>query len=67
MATICGYSVQKKSSMSNAAIYKKTDRIECINYRKITSLSMYRALFNILLSKLTQYLDKIIGVISVLF
>jgi len=43
-------------------LYKKGDKIYCSNYRGILLLpTTYRILSNILLSRLTPYLDEIIG------
>jgi hypothetical protein len=43
-------------------IYKKGDKTDCSNYRGISLLSTsYKILSNILLSRLTPYVDKIIG------
>jgi hypothetical protein len=43
-------------------IYKKGDTIYCGNYRGISLLSAsYKILFSILLSRLSPYIDKIIG------
>ena len=43
-------------------IYKKGDKTDCSNYRGISLLStMYKILSNILLSRLTQYAEEIIG------
>ena len=43
-------------------IYKKGDKTDCSNYRGVSLLpTMYKILFNILLSKLTSYEEKIIG------
>jgi hypothetical protein len=43
-------------------IYKKGDKIVCSNYRGISFLSTtYKILFNILLSKIPQYAEEIIG------
>jgi len=50
------------------SIYKKGDKTECSNYRGISLLSTtYRILSNILLSRLTQYAEKILGIMSVNF
>ena len=47
-------------------IYKKSDKTDCSNYRGISPLSStYKILSNILLSRLTQYAEDIIGVINV--
>jgi sorting nexin-29 len=43
-------------------IYKKGDKMDCSNYRGISLLSTpYKILSNILLSRLTPYVDEIIG------
>jgi hypothetical protein len=43
-------------------IYKKGDRTDCSTYRRISLLSTsYKILSNILLSRLTPYVDEIIG------
>ena len=43
-------------------IYKKGDKIDCSNYRSISVLSTkYNILSNILLSRLTPYVEEIIG------
>jgi len=43
--------------------YKKGNKTECSNYRGISLLpTMYKILSNILLSRLTPYAEKIIGV-----
>jgi hypothetical protein len=43
-------------------IYKKGDKTDCINYRGISLLSTsHKILSNILLSRLTPYVDEIIG------
>jgi hypothetical protein len=43
-------------------IYKKGDKTDCRNYRGISLLSTsYKILFNILLSRLSLYVDEIIG------
>jgi hypothetical protein len=43
-------------------IYKKGDKTDCSNYRGITLLSAsFKILSNILLSRLTPYVDEIIG------
>jgi hypothetical protein len=43
-------------------IYEKGDKMDCSNYQGISLLSTsYKILSNILLSKLTLYVDKIIG------
>jgi hypothetical protein len=44
------------------SIYKKDDKTDCNNYRGISLLSTaYKILSNILLARLTQYVDEIIG------
>jgi hypothetical protein len=44
------------------AVHKKGDKIDCTNYCEITLLSTsYKILFNILLSRLSLYIDRIIG------
>ena len=49
-------------------MYKKGDNTECSNYRGTSLLStMYRSLFNVLLSRLIPYAQAIIGVISIDF
>jgi hypothetical protein len=48
--------------------YKKGDKSECWNYHGISLLSTsYKVLSNILLSRLSPYIDKITGVIGVGF
>jgi hypothetical protein len=43
-------------------IYKKDDKTGCSNYREISlSLSSYKILSNVLLSRLSPHVDKIIG------
>jgi sorting nexin-29 len=43
-------------------IYKKGDKTDCSNYRGISLLSTsYKIVSNILLSRLTPYVDEIIG------
>jgi hypothetical protein len=43
-------------------IYKKGDKTDCSNYRRISLLSTsYKILSSILLSRLTPYVDEIIG------
>jgi hypothetical protein len=43
-------------------IYKKGDKTDCSNYRGISLLStLYKILSRILLSRLTPYLDEIVG------
>jgi hypothetical protein len=43
-------------------IYKKGDKSDCNNYRGISLLSTaYKILFNILLARLTPYVNEIIG------
>jgi hypothetical protein len=45
-----------------APIYKTGDKVDCSNYRGISLLSAsYKILSNILLSRLTPYVDGIIG------
>jgi len=47
-------------------IYRKGDKRHCSNYRGKSLLSTtYKILSNILLSRLTPYAEKIIGIISV--
>jgi hypothetical protein len=47
-------------------IYKKGDKTDCNNYRGISLLSTaYKILSNILLARLTPYVNEIIGIISV--
>jgi len=49
-------------------IYKKGDNTYCINYRGISLLqTTYRILSNILLARLTPYVEEILGIISVDF
>jgi hypothetical protein len=49
-------------------IHKKGDKTDCINYRGISLLSTsYKILSNIFLSRLSPYVDEIIGIISVGF
>jgi hypothetical protein len=44
------------------AIYKKSDKIDWNNYRGISLLTTsYKIVFNTLLSKLSPYVNKIIG------
>ena len=43
-------------------VYKKSNKRDCSNYRDISLVStMYKILFNILLSRLTPYPEEIIG------
>jgi hypothetical protein len=43
-------------------VYKKGDKTDCSNYRGISLLSTsYKILSNILLSRLSPYIDEIIG------
>ncbi|KAJ4451753.1 hypothetical protein ANN_03224 [Periplaneta americana] len=42
-------------------IFKKGDKINCSNFRGISLLLTYKILSNILLRRLTPYVDKIIG------
>ena len=43
-------------------IYKKGDKTDCSNYRHLTLLSStYKIVSNILLSRLTPYVEEIIG------
>ena len=43
-------------------IYKKGDKTYCNNYRGISLLpTTYKVLFNILLSRLTPYVEEVIG------
>jgi hypothetical protein len=43
-------------------IYKKSDKTDCINYQRISLLSTaYKILSNILLARLTPYVNEIIG------
>jgi hypothetical protein len=43
-------------------VHKKGDKTDCNNYRGISLLSTsYKILSNILLSRLTPYIDEIIG------
>jgi hypothetical protein len=45
-----------------APVYKKGDKAERSNYRGISLLSTtYRIVFNIILSRLSPYIDEIIG------
>jgi hypothetical protein len=47
-------------------IYKKEDKTDCNNYQGISLLSTaYEILSNVLLARLTPYVNEIIGVISV--
>jgi len=49
-------------------IYKKGDKTDCSNYRGISLLrTMYKILSIILLSRLTPYARKLLGVISMDF
>jgi len=49
-------------------IYVKSDKTDCNNYRGISLLqTMYKILSNILLSKLTPYAEKLLGIITVDF
>jgi hypothetical protein len=46
--------------------YKKGDKTDCNNYTGILLLpTVYKILLNILVSRLTQYLDEILRIISV--
>jgi hypothetical protein len=48
--------------------YKKGDKTECSNYRGISLLqTTYKVLSNILLSRLTPYAEKLLGIMSVNF
>jgi hypothetical protein len=43
-------------------IYKKSDKTDCSNYQGLSLLSTtYKILFNILLSRLIPYVDRIVG------
>jgi hypothetical protein len=47
-------------------VHKKGDKTDCNNYREISLLSTsYKILSNILLSRLSLYIDEIIGIINV--
>ena len=49
-------------------IYKKGDKMNCTNYRRISLPSnKHKILSNILLSRLTPYAKKLLGFISVDF
>jgi len=49
-------------------IYKKGNKTDCSNYRGISLLpTTYKILSNILLSRLTQYTEEIIGIINMDF
>jgi hypothetical protein len=49
-------------------IYKKSNKTDCSNYRGISLLSTsYKISFNILVSRLSSYIDEIIGIITVGF
>jgi hypothetical protein len=49
-------------------IYMKGDKTDCNNYRKIPLLAIiYKTLSNILLSRLTPYPKKVLGIINVDF
>jgi hypothetical protein len=44
------------------SIYKKGDKADCTNYQGLSLLpTSYKILYNILLSRLTPYVDEIIG------
>jgi hypothetical protein len=46
----------------NVPIYKKGDKTDCNNFRGIPLLStVYKILYNILLARLTPYVNEIIG------
>jgi hypothetical protein len=54
--------------MQQRSFYKKDDNADYSNYRGISLLpATYKLLSNILLSRLTQYAEKIIGIINVDF
>jgi sorting nexin-29 len=56
------YRLCKKNSGRIVPIHKKGDEIDCSNYRGISLLSIsYKTLSNILLSRLSPYIDEIIG------
>jgi len=43
-------------------MYKKGDKTDCSNYRSISLwLTMYKIVSNVLLSKLTPYVEEICG------
>jgi hypothetical protein len=52
----------------NVPLSKKGDKTDCNNYRGISLLSTtYKIVFNILLSRLTPYRRKLLGIINVDF
>jgi hypothetical protein len=68
-----GYSVWNEEELPDqwkefiiVPIYQKDDETDCSNYRGISLLSTsYKILSNVLLSRLSPYVDKVIGGSSV--
>jgi hypothetical protein len=52
---------QRWSNAIIVSIYKKVDQTDCNNYRDTSLFTSYKILFNILLSKLSSYVDESIG------